>query len=110
MNIGTSMVPTYRVQNIPATLCEAEILALFQRDQRQHLKVKSLSLSLRQSDMKVATIVWDAQANSSESNMASDSVSGTIPALMDTKSGVEVDNDFYGFTPLNDSNSPIVAE
>ena len=105
-----NVVPTSRLQKIPAPLDESDIRDLFLQGQHRHLEIKSLSPSIRQSDKKVATIAWNVGANSSESNATGHPVLSTTPPLIDTESGIELDDNFNGFTPLNDPCSPIVAE
>lgn len=93
---------TFRVENIPANTSAEQLLEHFVEQDRAGIEVRSLAPAIVSTDGELtATISFLAQSGASRRE----------PQLLDPDSSmISIDEDFYGLTPLNAPQEPIIAE
>lgn len=99
-----TMVParpmTFRVENIPPGTTADDLKKFFYTEDQPHLVVKSIVPAVDSNNLDdeyTATVTFRAPNKTVES-----------PRTVDEY--ISVDDDFYGFTPLNHAQEPIAAE
>ncbi|KAL9091410.1 MAG: hypothetical protein Q9165_004796 [Trypethelium subeluteriae] len=93
---------TYRLQNVPGDTSEEQLLKYFVHKDRSGIKVRSLCPSVDSlSDTLTATIAFSVDGGESPRQ----------PELLDPdESEIDIDDNFYGLTPLNSPEQPILAD
>lgn len=90
----------YRIENIPAGTTSEELISFFEEEDRPGLKVKSISSAV-DNPSRNGELTAVIQCRPSEG-------SHQVPRLLNDV--VSMDKDFYGLTPLNEPDEPIIAE
>ncbi|KAI9662517.1 MAG: hypothetical protein M1821_008684 [Bathelium mastoideum] len=93
---------TFRIQHIPKDTSAGKLCEYFVPEDRRGIEVRSLCPSVDpQSGTLTATISFNVSAGNWPRQ----------PQLLDPDaSDIDIDEDFYGLTPLNDPPEPIVAD
>jgi hypothetical protein len=93
---------TFRVENIPANTSPEQLLEPFAEQDRPFIEVRSLA---------PAVVSNDGELTATISFTTKDGPSRRDPLLLDPDSSmISVDEDFFGLTPLNAPQDPIIAE
>ena len=93
---------TFRIENIPPNTTPAQLLEEFVEQDRARIGVRSLAPAVDCDNGELtATISFET----------SDGRSGRGPRLIDPDdSDISIDDGFYGLTPLNAPQEPVIAE
>ena len=93
---------TFRVENIPANTGPEQLLDEFAEQDRASIEVRSLA---------PAVVSDDGELTATISFTPKDGASSRQPALFDPDSSMlSIDEDFFGLTPLNAPQEPVIAE
>ena len=93
---------TFRVENIPANTSPEQLLEEFIEHDRASIEVRSLA---------PAVVSDDGELTATISFTPKDGFSSREPALLDPdNSMLSIDEDFFGLTPLNAPQEPVIAE
>ncbi|KAI9685844.1 MAG: hypothetical protein M1822_004122 [Bathelium mastoideum] len=93
---------TFRIQHIPSGTSADQLCEYFVPEDRPGIEVRSLCPSV---DPQSGTLTATISFNVSKGNWPRQ------PQLLDPDaSDIDIDEDFYGLTPLNDPPEPIVAD
>ena len=93
---------TFRVENIPANTSPGQLLEQFVEQDRPSIEVRSLA---------PAVVSNDGELTATISFTTKDGASKREPQLVDADSSMlSIDQDFFGLTPLNAPQEPVVAE
>ena len=91
---------TFRVENIPRGTTAEDLKKYFNKDDQPHLQVRSLVPAIDShsfDDGYTATVTFRSPNEAVH-----------LPRTLDDS--ISIDDEFYGFTPLNHPQEPIVAE
>ena len=98
--MGPSRPLTFRVENIPHGATAETLVQMFYPEDQPHLQVKSLAPAVDSNGKDeecTATILFQAPSGANRAPRALDDI-------------ISVEDDFYGFTPLNLPQGSIAAE